>query len=514
MQSIKWSKFAPVGLYLSLAGALSAAGFYIVKRSMSLPLQISLGFMVAGLALYAILNPDGVRRALTGRQARYGSNIFVLTIAVVGIIVVINYLGYKNSKRWDLTETQVHTLAQETIDTLNSLPEKVTAQAFFTSRYPKDSAERLLKNYQYAGNGKFDYQFIDPEANPLAAQSAKVSRDATIVLKMGDRQEQVTYASEQEITSAMIRLANPGERSVYFLTGHGESDIENSGETSYTQVRQLLANKNYTIKTLNTLSNPAIPEEANVVVIAGPKKPLSNQEVEAIQTYLENGGSLVLLSEPQELTYQNQEDPLAGYLKAQWGVSLVNDIVIDPNVNPPLIAIADKYGQHPITEKLMNMATLFPTAHSIAVDQNDGQVTITPLITTSQQTWGETDFADLQNNTANPDKGIDSIGPLTIAITGLNSTTKSRLVVVADADFASDSYFQQYGNADLFINSIDWAAEQENLISLTPKNQVSRFLMTPKQYTLGLILLGFVFVLPASVVVSGVAAWASRRRRG
>lgn len=510
----KWKKLAPAGLYLAFAAAIAALGIFIVVPDKKLFLQISLGLVVIGLAFFTLLDPERVRRFFTGKQARYSSNLFVLTLAVLGITIVVNYLVFKNPQRWDLTDAKDHTLASESIDTLEKLDKPVVAQAFYTSRLSNVSAKKLLDSYAYAARDKFSYEFIDPEANPLEAQAAKISRDGTIVLKMGDQLEQVTYPSETEITSAIIRLSNPGERAVFFLVGHGEADTENSGDTSYTQVRQVLENKNYTVKTLNLLNNPTVPENALVVVIAGSKNPISDKETQALDAYVQKGGSLVVLSEPRAITFQDQTDYLENYLADKWGISLDNDIIIDPNVNPPLIAIAQKYEQHAITEKLMNVATIFPTSHSLQLNQGVDQVTTSGLITTSEMTWGETDFEGLKNSKVNPDEGKDPIGPLTVAAVGNNSNSNSRLVVVGDADFGSDKYFQEYGNSDLIINSIDWAAAQDNLISLTSKEQVTRILQPPTQLVLGLILFGSIIVLPGAIIVSGISAWISRKRRG
>src|SRR4030043_328365 len=128
----EWRRFAVFGLYLALLAAVVAAVLYIIQREWNLYLQISLAIILLGLGIFALLDPQRVRTALSGRQAKYGSNALVLTIACVGILVVINYLVFQNSKRWDLTEDQKFTLAPETLETLKSLPETVQAKAFFT----------------------------------------------------------------------------------------------------------------------------------------------------------------------------------------------------------------------------------------------------------------------------------------------------------------------------------------------------------------------------------------------
>src|SRR5512135_3055153 len=132
MTKVDLRRFAPLGLYLALLAALVTGGLFIVQRSFTLPIQISLGVIVIGLALFILLDPQRTREALTGRQARYGSNALLMSVAFIGIIVVINYFVYNHSKQWDLTEDKSNSLTSESIKTLQSLKSKVTAEAFFT----------------------------------------------------------------------------------------------------------------------------------------------------------------------------------------------------------------------------------------------------------------------------------------------------------------------------------------------------------------------------------------------
>jgi ABC-type uncharacterized transport system involved in gliding motility auxiliary subunit len=268
---------------------------YIVQREFNLYLQICLGLIIVGLALYALLDPERVRQLLTGRQARYGSNALVLSLAFVGIVVVLNYLVFQNSKRWDLTEDKQYTLAPETHDTLRNLKEPVLAQAFFTKRMSTDQAQVVLDQYKNNSNGKFNYMFIDPERNPVLAEQSNISRDGSIILTMGELKEPVTNVSEQEMTGALVRLLNPEQRTIYFLTGHGEYSPEDGGEKSYAQVKRTLESKNYSVKTLNLLATNQIPDDAKVVVVAGPQKPVSSAEVDLMSKYLEKGGALVVM---------------------------------------------------------------------------------------------------------------------------------------------------------------------------------------------------------------------------
>lgn len=514
----KLRRFAPLGLYLAALGALAAISLYIIQREWNLYLQISLGVIVLGLAVYALLNPQGVRNAITGRQARYGSNLLVMTIAFLGILVVINYLGFKNSKRWDLTEGKTNTLAPETLDTLKKLPQPVEAQAFFTARVPTDTAKNLLEQYKFESKGNFNYQFIDPEANPVAAQNAKITRDGMVVIKMGDRQEPVEVVTEKDMTSALVRLISNETRAIYFLTGHGERDPEGAGNEAYASVKLVLESKNYKVQKLNLLSTEKVPEDARVVVIAGPTQPLSNEEVDLLKTYVSNGGALLAMEEPLPVTqFGNKPDPLADYLQQTWGIKLGNDMVVDTALQQLFIAVANTYANHPITQKMQGMAALFPTARSVQVSGDVTGINRTELVLTSSQAWGETDLKGLAASgqvSVTPDSGIDLMGPVPLVVVAEKTGEQSRVAVFGDADFANDANFSQYGNGDLLINTIDWASGQENLISLTPKDTVQRVLIPPKRYTMGLILFGFVFLVPGAVLVSGVVVWFQRRKRG
>ncbi len=508
-------RFAPIGLYISGLAALVTAGLFIVQKSFTLPIQISLGLTVVGLALFVLLDPQRTREALTGRQARYGSNALLLTLAFTGIVIVINYLVNNNSKQWDLTEDQQNSLTTESIQTLGSLKSAVKAEAFFTPNMPSETARNLLMNYKNKSQGKFDYEFVDPVTNPILAQQDKVTRDGTIVLKMDNRMEQITSASEEDITGALVRLANPGKRVVYFLTGHGEYATDSTSENNYSQVQFALTAKNYTVNTLNLLASPKIPEDALAIIVAGPTKPLSQEEIGLIKAYQEKGGSLVYLAEPRPVTeFGDQPDPMATYLEQVWGIKLDEDLVVDMSSNQPLVAISQNFGKHAITQRMSTQAVVMPSARSLEVSGEVAGVTLTPLASTSDQAWGETDYASIQKQQVKPDQGKDIMGPVNLAIAGENANTKARVLVIGDSDFAGSQGYANYGNSDFILNSIDWTAVQDNLISLTSRQPTQRFLAPPQTYTFGLILLGSVFLLPGLVVLTGVTVWLQRRRRG
>lgn len=517
-QIIRWG-----ALIVSVLALLAAAGLWIVQHQWNLALQICLGLFVIGLAVFVAMDPGAVRKALSGRQARYGSNALILSVAFLGILVVVNYLAYKNTTRIDLTEDKSNTLAKETVEVLKSLPENVVAKAFFTTNSTvassKDQAKTLMEQYVYEGGGKFKYEFIDPNNDPAAAQAAGITADGTIVLYMGDAKQSVTSVSEENLTGAMVRLLNPETHVIYFLTGHGEYPINGAADQSYTDLASDLETKNYNVDTLNLLAKLQVPQDANVIVVAGPKKPLSDAEVGMLDTYLKNGGSVVIMEDPiTDTQFGDSPDPLANDLSANYGIILGNDVVVDmygyQAFQNPYFAVGYQYATHPITSKMSTMGTGFQSARSVSANDAAGaDYTKTQLITTVDQSWGETDMSSIQNNAPEMNQGIDVAGPVPLAVVATGSTN-ARLVVFGDSDFATNSYYGFYGNGEMIVNSIDWAAKQENLISLTAKTSVERTLVQPKSYTMGLILLGSLIVIPGIVLVAGIGAWLARRKQG
>ena len=309
------ARYAFIGLIVAGLGCLGLGVVALLQGTIALrlftppsantipqALAISAGVIVVGLAAYSILNPESVRRFISGRQARYGSNALVMSLAFILILIIVNVLVYQNPKTWDLTEGKSHTLAPQSIQALNTLPEKVTAIAFFSPQTPSDTARQLLTDFQGSSKGKFDFRFVDPTTDPLQARQYGITRDGQIVLTMGKATETASSADESSITEALARLINPQARTVYFMTGHGEPDVAGTGTIALTRASQTLTSKNYTVKTLNLAAENKVPDDAKTIIIVGPQNPLLDSEVALLKAYLDKGGALVIMEDPTPLT--------------------------------------------------------------------------------------------------------------------------------------------------------------------------------------------------------------------
>jgi ABC-type uncharacterized transport system involved in gliding motility auxiliary subunit len=526
------ARYAFIGLIVSGIALVSTALIGIAKgmiamkmfpnqssEPLNLALNISWPFILVGLAAYIFMTPDTVRRFFSGRQYRYGSNSLIMTLAFVAMIFVANYIVYQNpGKPLDMTEDKSKTLAPETLQALSTLPGKVSATAFFSANMDKSSADDLLLRFKTNSRGNFDYKFVNPDNDPVAARKAGITGDGKILLEMGKNKEIASSASETELARTLIRLISPQARVVYFLQGHGEAPIETGGQDKviFSVAAKTLQSKNYTTNTLNLLASSKIPADALAIIIAGPQKPLSADEVSLLKKYVDTGGALLVMENPIPLTdFGVSTDPLADYLQKDWGITLRNDIIFDLSSQQPLNAISTYGSEHPITQNLSkNYSVVMPQARSIGVAKPapDG-ITLTPLIMTSENSWGETSLSG-QADQYKYDQGVDSPGPLNMAVAGENKTTKGRVVVFGNSLFASDSVFDVYGNGNMFINSVDWAAEQENLINITPRTPIARSFLPIGNVQFIIMIILSIFILPGAIIFMGISSWVARRRRG
>ena len=271
------------------------------------------------------------------------------------------------------------------------------------------------------------------------------------------------------------------------------------------------------MENLNLLAQGSIPEDASLLLIAAPLATLLDTEISLLSEYMEEGGALIVLLEPMGQTPEEHEsDPLITYLKSQWGIEALGNFVVDTSTNLPFYGISYEYASHAITEELGNLVTYFPTARSLkTVELQESSIERIELVLTGENSWGETDFAAVASQGALEfNEGGEELGPLTLVIAAEDAQKDARLVLFGDADFASNAFFFELGNGDLLLNSIDWAAGEEQLISLTLKTTTTRYVLPPTVQVTGVVFLTTIVLIPGIVIVLGGSIWWKRRKQG
>ncbi len=448
----------------------------------------------------------GVRRFLAG------TNLVVYTAVGLAIAVLANWFVNRHNHRWDLTPSKKYSLSPQTTKVVKDLDRDVTIYAFDRERNFRGLRD-LLDNYSTT-SPRLSVQYLDPDRQPTLAKEFGVRSYGTIVVASGDRHFEAQGQTEQGVTNALIRLLK-GQKTVYFLQGHGERDIDSAERGGYDKIQKDLQNENYLVKTLVLLQSPKIPEDCASLIIAGPRNDYLPQEIEAIRKYVSGGGRVLFLLDPG-VALPN----LAGLL-AEWKVKVRNDLVIDRNEvaqlfgASPSMPLILKYGSSPIVEPLGRTATLFPLTRSFEIETGSpGGATAESLCETSPDSFGVADFKpSMQEVSYRPGKDFE--GPLSVAVSGTTTgegeeKAEGRFVALGTSSLATNNYLSFQSNRDLFMNVVNWLSADEDLISIRPKPPETQQLNLNPQQMKRIFYLG-VLGLPLLFIAAGTAVWWRRR---
>jgi ABC-type uncharacterized transport system involved in gliding motility auxiliary subunit len=471
--------------------------------------------LVLGLALVAVSLLSYVRGtgALGGRSARYGLNTAIAVALVLGIVGLVEAVSYRHNARLDLTENKRHSLSPQTVQLLRDLKTEVNAVGFFRSDQPiKRNAEDILKQYQRYAGGKFTYRMVDPDREPGLARRYAVESYGTIVLETKDRSEKVLDAEEEKLTNGLVKLTREGKRIVYVVQGHGERDLANTDRPGFSEAKTAMERANYEVKPLVLARQEKVPDDAAVVIVAGPRTELLPPELSALEAYVGKNGKLLVMVDPG-IVGGVQADGLMRML-GTYGFDMGNNLVIE--VNPigrlfgigPEVPIIQQYETHPITRDLAGISTLFPLTRTVeAAKTPPAGIVVSPLARTSPESWAETDRASLQAGQVKPD-AQDPKGPLTVA--AVATKDKARIVVYGTSSLSANQYLNLQGNRDLFLNTVSWLAEQEDLIAIRPKDtRQSPAYLSAQQAQIAFFVP--VVLLPGLVLVAGLVSFVRRR---
>ena len=519
----QWGPLLAVLGVILIAAAFVLDLFFHTQPRGALLLAGGIGVMF--VALFLITRPrEELRDAVTGRSTLYGGNSLLMAGLFVGIVVAINFIAPQFHFRQDITANKQHTLSEQTVNILKGLKDPVQVIGFFIqpqSFQQQSDADALLKEYSLE-TPNLTYSFIDPNANPAAAAKYEIAQDATIVFVHGDQTDKVYQSDENTFTNAILQVTQAQAPVIYFTTGHGELDPNDSTQGGLSTVASNLKQLNYKIQTLNlntitstqTISG-GLPADTSAVVAADPQKPFSPAEETRLKTYLQNGGRLFLM-------VTAQSDPGLKDLLASWGITITNDLVLDPALNygNPAVPGVNTFPVHDVTKNLNRYGgVFFPGARSLTVAPNSDK-NPTALFTTTDQACGKTDLQALQNqqqiqcDPAKDEKGPFVLGYAEESTPATPNAKPSRLLVLGNANFAINQIFSQnsnVGNLVLFVNSINWLAGQEQLIAIPAKDPGTHPLNATSSQDVAFIELSNLGLIPLIVLIIGGVIWWRRR---
>jgi len=453
---------------------------------------------------------------LKARQTKYAAYAATYILVIIAIIATANVLANRYDKSYDTTSNKRYSLSDQTVKIVKGLKQDATI-TYFDQVSHFQSAKDQLDLYANLSH-KIHVEYVDPDKNPQLAREAGIKNYGTAIVRVGANKQEAKGLNEEGITGAFIRDLKNTTRTVCFLTGSGEHQIDDSSRNGYSRFKDLLGKDEYAAKSINLLQKAEIPSDCTVLVVAGPSGDYQQPEVDAIKKFVEDGGRALFLLDPPLKMGRSEiadNDALAGLLQG-WGVTVDKDLILD--LNPigqlyglgPQVALVDSYGSHSIVSEMKGTATGFPLSRSIDV-KSGSKTSVEKLFGSSESSLATN---KLDSPKINPNDPKNKKGPMSIAAAGTYNTGKEdsqgRFVVIGSSAWAANSFINFKGNSDLALNAMNWLSSDEDLISIRPKEpEDRRITMTRAQ--MNWVRTTSQFLLPLLVVFAGVSVWWRRR---
>ncbi|MEM9540592.1 MAG: Gldg family protein [Cyanobacteria bacterium P01_E01_bin.42] len=492
------------------------------------------------------------------RSTRAGTDALIATLSLIIILGWLNFLAVRYSNSVDLTETQLFTLSPQTQQLVENLTQPLKVWIFEPTPFPPD--RDLLARYAKL-SPNFEYEFVDPQVEIGLSRRYNVEQRGEVHLDYGNKSQLVQTLregqaplSEIQITNGIEKILRDRSPRVYFLQGHGELPLE-PVEGGLSQAASSLEERGYVVEPLDLSAVPRIPEDTTVLAIAAPERPLFPGEREAVQEYLqqEEGAGLLLLLAP------NSNAGLGDILE-EWGLELDTRLAIDASGTggvigySPTTPLVNRYGTHPITIEFGNRFSVYPLSTPVIIEEKE-DINAVPIVMTNEESWAE---RDLTSDTLEFDPEEDLAGPINIGV-ALERTLKSeedrdeteeetenneedtnadseedadgedtdtdatdleeeedsgskvRMVIFGNASFATNGWFEQQFNSDVFLNSVKWLAdEDEQLLSIRPKELSNRRINLSPELAALLGWLAIAFFPLCAFVGAGAIWWIKR----
>jgi ABC-type uncharacterized transport system involved in gliding motility auxiliary subunit len=453
---------------------------------------------------------------LKARQTKYGAYAALYILVVIAILVVANILADRYNKTIDTTSNKRYSLSDETKKIISGLKQNATITYFNQSTRFREGKD-LLDEYASL-SPKIHVDYVDPDKQPQLAREAGIRDFGTAVVTIDGKKETAKSMTEEGITGAFIRDLKGTTRTICFVTGSGEHAIDDTERDGLSQFKDSLSKDEYQAKSVDLLQKAEVPSDCTTLVIAGPTHNYQQPEVDAIKTYVQAGGRALFMLDPP-IQFGRSEiapnDALVALLES-WGVTADKDMILD--LNPigqiaglgPQVALVSTYTSQPIVAQMRGSAVGFPLSRSLQI-KNTAKTAVEKLFDSSSSSLATSNLSSAEVSVADPN---NKKGPLTIAVAGTYSTGKpnseGRFVVTGSSSWAANRFLGFNGNGDLALNTINWLASDEDLISIRPKPQDDRRI-TMTRAQLVLVRATSQFVLPLMVILAGTLVWWKRR---
>lgn len=467
------------------------------------------------------------------KSARF-KNIVLLgyVLLMIGCAVVLTLIAEKAEThfhlRWDVTDSQIYSIGDTTKEVLKKLDKDITIYTIYETGSEDRTVTEILKRYQQE-NPHIKVVSIDPNENPFFTQQFEEDdtavENSSLIIQTDDKEEfrliraedlyewkldeDQLYATgmiaEQRVTAAIASIAGGQQNTVYFVTGHGEMDM-----TEQYYLSDTLESDGYKAKSIDLIYNDTELTSKDCLLFLSPRKDLTEEEAEAVQKFMDQGGKAVYLINPLAGNLPNFNS-----LFASFGLELSDDLIVEADsehyLNNPIMIKPEMNEDHPVLKSIKeaDAGLVLPRCRGIISSEKE-KIELDPIMYSSKSSYGK---VNPYTETLEKEEG-DTDGPFLIGTTAVNQKTDSRMVLIGSSDFVSTIDNAKYeGNIALFMDAVSWAAEKEDSVVIRPKSLVSAPLTIPSTASGYRLMILVIVVIPLLILTAGAFVWRRRLSR-
>ncbi|MBP3596097.1 MAG: GldG family protein [Clostridia bacterium] len=483
---------------------------------------------------------ESISLSLRKKWITSGVKTFLISVILILSFFILNiWIGKQDLPKLDVTENKIYTLSNNSIDRIKDINQDVKIYVYGYKE--NDTIIDLLKQYN-KNCPKINYEIITDESNlDIIKKYALESGNLALIFEAGTTNkilfssdlysyDYTTYQqidlTENAITNTILNLTIAEKPKVYFLTGHNEL----SPEKYLSTILAYLENEVFEYSILNLLTTNAIPEECDLIAIMSPQTDLLPQEVNLLQTYINNGGNIIFTSDLY--TIENINLPNLQQILDMYGISLENGAVYETDTNSfvansPFL-ILPKIASTEITSEIYTDGVVvmeLPKRIKMAEEAKLTELGVEyeTLLSSSEKSFFVTDFSENAVNSIASQTPASSIisAKITKTIPGATESENkiSEMVAIANGTFVSSlesvaasgtSQVNLYNNADFFISSVANLTDREDTVSVRKEMSSSTYTPTKNENNIVLII---IFIVPLIIMIFGILVWNIRKRK-
>ncbi len=503
----------PLWIIIDVLMGVASLAIWIAAPELKI---LAVSLTVFSLSLAAVLMIVRIEDIRIFARSRYFHKVIhhsITMFLVFAILGVLNYLGNKNFREFDLSREKRNSLTDQTTKVLEIIKSPLT-MTLFSKREEWAPILNILKMYQAKSN-LIKIDAIDTDLRPELVKAKNITANGTVLISYKGKETSFQMVDELSVTNAILKAVRDEKTTLYFVTGHEELDCTDPSPEGISSLCDKLKSQNYEVKTLNLAEVKEVPRDATAVFVLGPIAAYFPDEAKRLEEYLKRGGSVFLALAP---AFKSELYDNLTKLAQPYGLTLGRDVVVDRvstvQGGEATIPIISKYDEaHPVTAGF-NFRTVFPLSSSVSTLEGNDSATLLALTSAFPGSWAESDLKGVTEGTAAFEEKKDRKGPIGLLgvgeKVGVEGNSDSRFVLLGSSSFLVNAYQTQSGNPTLFLNSVSWMLNDEGIISFNRPGTEEYPVILSAQHIQLIFVIAILFV---PIVFFGAGIFVYRRRR-